>query len=50
MVAYVILVRIATLEYVAVDRLLLGVTPEIAEREAKLVNDAIRISVASVIL
>jgi hypothetical protein len=49
-VFYVVLVAVATLEYVAVDRLLLGVTPEIAEREAKLVNDGIRISVASAIL
>ncbi len=49
-VFYLVLVSVATLEYVAVDRLLLGVTPEIADREAKLVNDGIRISIASAIL
>jgi hypothetical protein len=49
-VFYVVLVAVASLEYVAVDRLLLGVTPEIAEQEAKLVNDGIRLSITSAIL
>jgi hypothetical protein len=49
-VFYAVLVGVTTLEYVAVDRLLLGVTPEIAASEGKLVNDGIRMAIASAIL
>jgi hypothetical protein len=49
-VFYAVLVGVTTLEYVAVDRLLLGVTPEIAASEGKLVTDGIRMAIASAIL
>ena len=49
-VFYAVLVGVSVLEYVAVDRLLLGVTPGIAELEGRQVREDLGIAIASAIL
>jgi len=49
-VFYVVLLAVTTLEYLAVDRQLFGVTAEIAEQEGHQVEEGLRMAIASAIL